>query len=311
MIIAWLTGGLGNQMFQYAAGLALAEHRRTVLKLDVSWFKHDPAYEAHNRYALNCFNITEQFATEEEIDRVHGFQLTATERWSMILARALRLRQYVRRHEVLHANPHRPPTFTFYPEFFNQPDNTYLGGMFQSEKFFTPVANLLRMHFSPRYPSPLEVMAMAERIRSRPSAAIHFRRGDYAKGTAYAKKLGVIGLDYYHRAARLLRERSPKATIYIFSDDIDAVAREFQPPGPHEFVRCVQPWHPWDELLLMSLCEHIAIANSTFSWWAAWLNPSPTKFVIAPDPWFAESSHLSGDVVPINWLRLLHKPSSP
>ena len=80
MIITWLSGGLGNQMFQYAAGLALAERRRTVLKLDVSWFREDPGYEAHNRYALSCLNITEQFATQQEIERVRGVQFTRTER---------------------------------------------------------------------------------------------------------------------------------------------------------------------------------------------------------------------------------------
>ena len=304
MIISWLTGGLGNQMFQYAAGLALAEHRRTVLKLDVRWFKQDPAYEAHNRYALSCFNITEQFATEEEVDRAHGFALSTTERWTTALARLLRLRQYVRRRETLGANPHFPPTFAFYPEFFQQPDNTYLAGMFQSERFFTPVAKLLRLHFSQRYPPQPEVAAMAERIRSGPSAAIHFRRGDYVRNTTFATQIGVIGMDYYQRVAKLLRERSPNATLYIFSDDIESVAREFHPLGPHEFVRCVEPWHPWDKLRLMSLCEHIAIANSTFSWWAAWLNPSPEKLVIAPDPWFSGKELDGRDVVPESWQRL-------
>jgi hypothetical protein len=174
MIITWLTGGLGNQMFQYAAGLALAEHRRTVLKLDVSWFREDPAYEAHNRYALSCLNICEQFATQEEIDRIRGVRLTRTERWSGALARALRLYRYANRYAAP-ANWHRPPGFRFYADFLEQPDNTYLNGMFQSEKFFAPVGGLLRCHFSLRYPPPPEVAAMAERIRHGPSAAIHFR----------------------------------------------------------------------------------------------------------------------------------------
>ena len=306
MIISWLTGGLGNQMFQYAAGLALAEQRRTVLKLDVRWFKEDPAYEAHNRYALSCFNVTEQFATDEEIDRLHGFNLTTTERWSVAIARALQLRQHVRR-MVTHGHPHRPPTNAFYPDFFQQPDNTHLAGMFQSERFFEPAANLVRLHFSLRYPPQPEVAAVAEQIRSGPSAAVHFRRGDYTRNPTFAKDLGVIGLDYYHRAVRLLRERSPNATLYIFSDDIEAVAREFQPPGPHVFVRAVKPWHPYDKIRLMSLCEHIAIANSTFSWWAAWLNPSPDKLVIAPDPWLDNSALDGRDVVPASWTKLSRK----
>jgi len=303
MIITALTGGLGNQMFQYAAGLALAEQRRTVLKLDVNWFRHDPAYEAHNRYALSCLNITEQFATREEIDRVRGVQLTHTERWSIALARMLRLYRYAQRQDI-NPNWHCPPTFRFYPEFLAQPDNTYLNGMFQSEKFFETAANLLRLHFSFRYPPQPEVTAMAERIRSGPSAAIHFRRGDYVHNAAFNSQIGVIGLDYYHRAVRLLRERSPAATLYLFSDDIEAIAQEFQPPGPHVFVRCVRPWHPYDKIRLMAMCEHIAIANSTFSWWAAWLNPSPDKLVVAPDPWFAKSEHDDRDVVPESWIRL-------
>ena len=303
MIITWLTGGLGNQMFQYAAGLALAERRRTVLKLDVGWFSEDPSHDAHNRYALSCFNITEQFATHDEIDRLRGVKLTRTERWSVKLARALRFYRYANRHDVPH-NWHCPPTFAFYPEFLTQPDNTYLHGMFQSEKFFTPIADLLRLHFSFRYPPQPEVAALAARIRSGPSAAIHFRRGDYVRNPTFSREIGVLGLDYYHRAVRFLRERSPDATLYIFSDDIETVAREFAPAGPHEFVRCVAHWHPWDNLRLMSLCEHIAIANSTFSWWAAWLNRTPDKLVVAPDPWFANSQHDSSDVVPAHWAHL-------
>jgi hypothetical protein len=176
--------------------------------------------------------------------------------------------------------------------------------MFQSERFFTPVANLLRLHFSFRYPAQPEVAALAERIRSGPSAAVHFRRGDYARNPDFAREIGVLGPGYYQRAIRQLRERSPDAKLYIFSDDIDAVAREFTPDGPHEFVRCVQPWHAYDKIRLMSRCDHIAIANSTFSWWAAWLNPSPTKLVIAPEPWFAQSPHDTSDLVPPSWVRL-------
>src|SRR5262245_18756322 len=145
MIITWLTGGLGNQMFQYAAGLALAEHHRTVLKLDVSWFRRDPQFEAHNRYALSCFNVTEQFATQEEIDRLRGFRLTRIEKWSIKIARALHFYQYAN-HYKDGGNAHHADRFSFYPGFFDQPDNTYLHSMWQSERFFAPVSNLLRLH---------------------------------------------------------------------------------------------------------------------------------------------------------------------
>lgn len=303
MIVTRLLGGLGNQMFQYAAGLALAERRRTVLKLDVSWYRHRPEYEAHNRYALSCFNITEQFATDEELEAASPARLTRTERWGVVLARALRLRGHVLRH-TRPDRVHAPPTFAYYPDFADLPDGTRLEGMFQSERFFADVADLLRLHFSFRYPAPPEVAALAERIRAKPSAALHFRRGDYVRDPSFANTLGVVGLEYYQAAEKLLRERSSDAVLYIFSDDIDQVAREYRPSGPHEFVRCVRPWHAHDTLRLMSLCEHIAVANSTFSWWAAWLNPSPAKLVVAPSPWFANSPLDTRDVVPAGWTRL-------
>ncbi len=303
MIISWLTGGLGNQMFQYAAGLALAEQRRTVLKLDVSWYREYAEYEAHNRYALSCFNITEQFATQEELDRLGRLRLTRTERWSVALAKRLRLHNYARKMTIVGHGSHRAFP-EFHPDFFALPDNTLLDGMWQSERFFAPVANLLRLQFSFRYPALPAVQAMAERIRSGPSVAVHFRRGDYVSNTTFNRQIGVVDLGYYHRALEHLRTRHPARTLYIFSDDIDAIEREFKPPGPHVFVRVTQPWHSYDKIRLMSLCQHAIISNSTFAWWAAWLNPNPDKIIVAPDPWFAGNSGASADIVPVGWTRL-------
>jgi hypothetical protein len=303
MIITSLTGGLGNQMFQYAAGLALAERRRTVLKLDVSWFREDPAYEAHNRYALSCFNVTEQFATVPEIEQSRGVQLTRTERWAVSAARALRLNRLV----ALHSGQprwHRPPTARFYPGFFDLPDGTYLNGMFQSELFFGPSADLIRLQFSFRYPASPAVASMAHQISVSPSAFVHFRRGDYARNPAFASEMGVIGPDYYRCAVDRIRAEHPDVTLYVFSDDIDAVEREFAPGGRVVFVRATGHTNAYDKIRLMALCDHGIIANSTFSWWAAWLNPSPNKIVIAPDPWFDRSSLDAGDLVPSGWLRL-------
>ncbi|MCC5022273.1 MAG: hypothetical protein J6386_05485 [Candidatus Synoicihabitans palmerolidicus] len=119
MIIIWLTGGLGNQMFQYAAGLALAERRRTVLKLDVSWYRDDPAYEAHNQYALSCLNITEQFATTEEVKRTQGPALSRSERWSIALAKRLRLNQWTDQF-ASPGNRYSETNHTFSEDFINR-----------------------------------------------------------------------------------------------------------------------------------------------------------------------------------------------
>jgi hypothetical protein len=145
---------------------------------------------------------------------------------------------------------------------------------------------------------------MAQRICSGPSAAIHVRRGDYARNASFNKEIGALGLDYYRRAIDLLRQHHPDVTLYIFSDDMDAVEKEFKPDGPHVFVRVTEPWHSYDEIRLMSQCRHAIISNSTFSWWGAWLNPSPEKMIIAPDPWFAGGSYDGRDLVPESWRRL-------
>lgn len=303
MIITWLTGGLGNQMFQYAAGLSLAHRRRTVLKLDVSWFREDPEFESHNRYALECLNISEQFATEREIDRLRGVALTRSERLAAALARRLHFYQHAR-HLDLRGNRHSASSFAFSPEFFDLPDHTYLEGMWQSEKFFSPIADLVRQHFSFKYPASEAVIEMMRRIGAGPSMAVHFRRGDYIRSPQFAKNIGVLGLDYYHRAVEMLLRRNRELKCFVFSDDIDAVEREFRPDCECHFVRATGEWNAFDKIRLMSRCSHAIIANSTFSWWGAWLGEKPGQVVIAPEAWFAKGSpHDASDLVPERWIR--------
>lgn len=304
MIITALKGGLGNQMFAYAAGLALAERLRTVLKLDVRWFRKYEEYEAHNRYALSCFNITEQFATEDEIARFEGLRLSRTERWSAAAARVFRLNHYAGA-LAPEVRCYAQPGFAYDPGFASVEDNTYIVGIWQTERFFQSVAPLLRLHFSFRYPPQPAVAEMAARIRGGgPSAFMHFRRGDYVTNPTFNRDLGVLSMDYYKRALRALCERVPGLTLYLFSDDMDFVEREFRPDIPHVYVRATEPWHSYDKIRLMSLCDHGIISNSTFAWWAGWLNPNPDKIIIAPNPWFALVREEHRDVVPESWLRI-------
>jgi len=304
MIITRLLGGLGNQMFQYAAGLALAHRRRTVFKLDVSWFREYAEYEEHNRYGLGCFNVTEQFATKEEIDRVRGRPFLRSERWAARAAALLRLPRLAEMH-AFGGNWHIQKGLGFYPEFLDLPDGTYIDGMWQSEQFFAgDVAQLLRMQFSVRYPEDPQARELAERIRGGPSAFVHFRRGDYANNPRFSREIGVLGPEYYRCAERLLRESVPAATLYVFSDRIDEAERVLKLEGPHVFVHAPRSWHASHEMHLMSLCDHAIVSNSTFAWWGAWLNPRKDRLVIAPEPWLAGRPEESAGVVPAGWKRL-------
>lgn len=301
MIISWLTGGLGNQMFQYAAGLALARTRGTALKLDRSWYEEVPARKPHESYALGAFGIPEPSATRGEIDRARGVRPVWHRRWRAAVRDALRPGSLV----VAPGNWHAPPGFAFYPEFFAQPDNTYLHGMFQSERFFAPCAALVRERFAFRQPVPPAIAPLATRIAAGPSAFVHFRRGDYVQDPRYAREIGSLGAGYYARALAAFRARQPETTLFVFSDDIEAVARETTVPGLHEFVREPPGTTAHDVLRLMSLCDHAIIANSTLGWWGAWLGEKDGRIVIAPRQWFAAGSpHDQTDILPGRWERV-------
>lgn len=317
-------------MFQYAAGLALAEQRRTILKLDPSWFRYDPNQEQHNRYSLNCFNIVEQFATEDEVRRIKGRSLSGADRLLRGAARRLKLASLL----DLYSQPgvhHVAYEDAFSPRFFELPDNTYIQGLWQSEQFFKPATDALRLHFSFRYPPPPPVTEVAELIRkSEQPVSVHFRRGDYvrtakffeeikhlppeqfkAKERAWLEKIGPnrpLPLAYYDRAIEFLKSKYRNLTLFIFSDDIQAVEQEFHPACEHFFIK--GGFHAHDTMRLMSLCRHAVIANSSFSWWAAWLIPSDSKTVIAPAPWFPNNATLDGDIIPKSWTRLPAHPAA-
>lgn len=297
MIISHLMGGLGNQMFEYAAGLALARRRRTVLKLDISFYSEHDVDDRH--YSLDCLNIPAQFATANEVWNLNG-ALGRKQEWAKKMLLVLGQRRLAGLLEV-QGQAHYQKQWTFYPDFHELPDNTWLHGNYQSEKFFAPVADILRHQFTFRYPPTPAVEAMAARIKSGPSVAVHFRRGDYL---GQYSSIGALSPDYYDRAIQSLKAQLPAATYYLFSDEIEAVEREYRPSVPHVFAKCFDHANYYDKIRLMALCDHNIIANSTFSWWAAWLNANPGKSVIAPKRWFADGHHPDNDICPGSWLRL-------
>jgi len=291
-------GGLGNQMFEYATGLALAQRRRTVLKLDISFYHEHDVDDRY--YSLDCLNVPAQFATADEIWKLNG-KLGRKQEMAKRVFLALGQRRLADLINVT-GQAHYQKQWTYYPEFHELPDNTWLYGNYQSEKFFISVADMLRHQFTFRFPPSPAVEAITERIKAGPSVAVHFRRGDYLGQYA---TIGALSAEYYDRAINLLKGQLPKeARYYFFSDDIDAVEREYKPSVPHVFVNCFDHANYYDKIRLMQLCDHNIIANSTFSWWAAWLNSNPAKIVIAPNKWYADKHHPTDDLIPVGWKRV-------
>lgn len=299
MIITRLTGGLGNQMFQYAAGRALADRLHTRLKLDTTWFDTTPGRKAHEVYALDGLALEAEKATPAEIEAAHGRGLPHLARWS----RGLRRRLGLRVPGVVYDGD-----FSYQPDFWQHPDGTYLHGNWQSEQYFAPAAATLRRDFAQRTPPSAALEPLLRRIERCPSVCVHFRRGDYVTDATYAQENGALALSYYTRALAQLHARIPEAVLFVFSDDIERVAAEFQPDVAHEYVREPAGTPPIETLRLMRACRHFIIANSSLSWWAAWLGTAADKQVFAPEPWFAGTLRNGRDIVPADWHRIPRAP---
>ncbi|MCF3648692.1 alpha-1,2-fucosyltransferase [Synoicihabitans lomoniglobus] len=301
MIITRLSGGLGNQMFQYAAGLALAAHHRTTLRLDVTRYHLDPEREPHNRYALAALNVGQHFAAAAEIEHVRGRRLSRSERLFLRLACLARL-HFIRDRLTFVGHWHREPTRRHFPGFFEWPAPAYLDGMWQSPAYFAPIEDLIRQHFTLRYPLGEEARAIAADISSPgPTAFVHFRRGDYARNPIFAKTIGVLGVDYYRRAIEELRRAHPGVRLYVFSDEPSSIAAVFPSGFRFRIIHLAGGWRAHEELYLMSLFPHAILSNSTFAWWGAWLHPGRDRTVIAPTPWLLDRPAALTDLIPPSW----------
>lgn len=279
-----LLGGLGNQLFGYFAGAALAAHRGVPLRLDTSWTRH--GLTDHGIEILR-FDLPGDWTAEEGpwTNLVGPGTLPAR-----VLGTFLREIPALRR--ALHV--HEAPGVGDDPALFQQPPGTRLRGYFQS---WSIVDRAVRSGY-PRRPmlkrsSPwlVDVIARAEQLRP---IIVHVRRGDYA----HVPEFGLLGPAYYERAIDLVRSRGLAGPLWLFSDE-PQVARQAlgRYAGEAEIIQ--SPEGPATELLAMSHGGGHVIANSTFSWWGAWMNEPGTP-VVAPDPWFLDGPRVEG-LIPPSW----------
>jgi hypothetical protein len=290
MIIVKMIGGLGNQLFQYALGRTIAHKKNTSLKIDITPFK---TYKLH-KYALNNFNVIENFATEEEIRPLKypgGLRY-----WTSKLTQSSKL--YYNQSFVKELD------FTFDPNILKVPSDVYLDGYWQSEKYFKDIGSMIRREFSVKCQPDIETEKIIEQIQSVNAISLHVRRKDYVSNLDTNKIHGICSLEYYHNAMKFIANKVNSPTFYIFSDDPEWVKLNLQLDFPMTFVTHNGPEKNFEDLRLMSLCKHNIVANSTFSWWGAWLNRNPEKIVIAPRKWFNDPSINTDDLIPKNWIRI-------
>ncbi|WP_315831427.1 alpha-1,2-fucosyltransferase [Bradyrhizobium prioriisuperbiae] len=303
MITIAIQGGLGNQMFQYAAAKALACRHGVDLVIDESSFR---SYTLRN-FLLDRLQVPEAVA-DRVIDASSPVKSFTAVKWrnraNRILSR-LSLPELPQR-----GNTYSEPHFHFDSRFTELGASTSLFGYFQSERYFIEIADMLRDCFQPRDPIGPPAQAMADVIaRSEMPVSVHIRRGDYVKSAETARVHGSLSAPYYRTALQVLQGALPSPmTVFVFSDD-PAEAEAVLDFVPRDQLVHVSgdPERPWEDMALMSRCRHHVIANSSFSWWGAWLNPAPEKIVIAPREWFTPAElrqRNTCDLYPPGWILL-------
>jgi hypothetical protein len=288
MIVIKLMGGLGNQMFQYALGRRLAHEHSVDLKLDLSWFRDARAIgvDTIREYALDGWRIQASVATQEDLSR---YPVRAG-----LLARFGFARSTVV----------KEGRFGFDRNVLRVPSDVHLTGYWQSEKYFKSIRGMLLDEFMPAAAPCPHVTALVGSMRSRVAVSIHVRRGDYATDLRTRTFHGLCSPEYYREAVRRIADRVSDSTFFVFSDEPDWVRANLKLDHPTIYVTHEAGCTPHHEMWLMSQCTHHVIANSSFSWWGAWLCRNEEKIVIAPARWFADPSVDTRDLIPEGWLRI-------
>ncbi len=292
MIITNLKGGLGNQMFQYAAARRLAEINDSSLKLDLSFINHfqfKPGITPRN-YDLHIFNINEDFAKAPEVARFKNL------RWKI-------LRKFWPRYSQ---NPYINETDQrFQSELLGLSDNKYLDGHWMSEKYFKDIEFIIRQEFTFKRKILDEGQPLLNRITQSNSVCIQIRRGDYVANAQIAKIHQTTTLSYFYAAIEQIRLKILNPVFFVFSDDPNWCKLNLNQLENCHFVEMeFSNGGVGDYFQLMVHCKYFIISNSTFGWWGAWLSRFEQKIVIAPKCWFKDETIFAGDICPNSWIKI-------
>jgi hypothetical protein len=253
MIISKIIGGIGNQMFQYAAGRALSLERGQLLRLDVSGFV---SYGLHQGFELQrVFDCQSVIAGESEVRSILGWQFS-----SGIRRLVARQSLTVFRGSGYIVEPH----FHYWPKIKNVPQDCYLDGYWQSEKYFKDVSSVIRADFTFKTPLANRNAEIAEHIGQLNSVSLHIRRGDYAKDPNTYVTHGLCSLDYYREAVQYIADRIRHPYLFVFSDDIAWVKDNLKMDLPCQYIDHNHGTESYNDMRL-GLCRNHIIANSSLA----------------------------------------------
>jgi hypothetical protein len=289
MVIATITSGLGNQLFQYALGRQISHTHKSALYFDLHFYKTEYSRRSQRTFKLDQFNI--KF---KAIDKKHRFFMAKTRFFP---------------HQTLHPifATENERYYHFNPDVLKVRDYfVILKGFWQSEKYFDGITQTIREEvqfnnkLSPEFNYYKRLILGTEN-----SISVHVRRKDYVNNPKISQSFGFIGLDYYKSAIEIMKNTLLNCRFFVFTDDKDWVLRNFPKDDSFVFVKNTGVDADLDDMHLMMLCKNQIIANSSFSWWGAWLNDNPVKIVLAPKIWFKNQPDWdTKDLIPTSWRRL-------
>lgn len=291
MIVVKLIGGLGNQLFQYAIAKKIALQHGTNVVLDISAFEEH--YKLH-KYSLQYCNFEKRFASKSDL----------------LFFGIIKSKTLLGIYNVIRTKVKKPVTikeaqFNFDAEvFLRATENTYLDGFWQTEKYFSDIRPILLEELSITKQLEKLNLEFANRISSSNAISLHIRRADYTNNKETLSIHGSCTLEYYANAIKYISEKISNPVLFIFSDDMNWVKENLITSIETNYVDHNNADTNFEDLRLMSFCKHNIIANSSFSWWGAWLNSNPEKIVIAPKRWFNVDDYNTSDLYPSNFIKM-------
>ncbi len=275
MIIVRLSGGLGNQLFQYAFARAYAHTTGKRIVLDIGQLNKASTAGAQRLVEIDKFSIS------LPLKNMSLFRI-----FSKLFGK-----------DVIE------PSFIYNKAITDSiTSSSYVSGIWQTEKYFSFIRDILLKEITPKDPISPSAQAIQANIDAKESISVHIRRGDYVADAKTNSKHGVCPPDYYDRAIKYIVSHTTNPQFFVFSDDIAWAEEHMKFPDSTIFVSDPNI-KAHEEMLLMSHCKHNIIANSSFSWWGAWLNKNPSKIIIAPQKWFNVSISTQ-DLLPTSWIQL-------
>lgn len=294
MIISKIQGGLGNQLFQYALGRHLSFQHGYELKLDIRWYSAVNYTDTIRKYRLDHFHTKKGIATDLDIKSIY------TPKSDIFPIKFIR--EFIS--PTNNSNFVKEKSLSFDMDIIRSPDNVYLDGFWASEKYFKNIEKVIREDLTVKNP-PIEMNhSYACEITSCESISVHVRRGDYVNNSKTKEFHGNCSKEYYYDAMDIIASKVTKPHFFIFSDDCEWVKRNLKTDYPMSYIDFNGEERDYEDLRLMSLCKYHIIANSTFSWWGAWLSNYPSKIVIAPKNWYSDPNLKTADLIPETWMRI-------